>query len=153
MSALRSIGVVVTTCALLLGCTSVYNLPANVPLAGASLDPNLDAVFKDAAEQDDLLIGFSFSGGGTRAAAFSFGVLEELGSIRMRVRVRHHAGAHRLFCPAFPAGSVTAAYYGLKKRAALSYFRERFLLQNAEAGLTAQLSLRYYRPCRGRQHQ
>jgi hypothetical protein len=84
MSALRSIGVVVTTCALLLGCTSVYNLPANVPLAGASLDPNLDAVFKDAAEQDDLLIGFSFSGGGTRAAAFSFGVLEELGSIRMR---------------------------------------------------------------------
>ncbi|MGM4999001.1 patatin-like phospholipase family protein [Tardiphaga sp. 538_B7_N1_4] len=140
MNALRSIGVVVTTCALLLGCTSVYNLPANVPLAGASLDPNLDAVFKDAAEQDDLLIGFSFSGGGTRAAAFSFGVLEELGSIRMRGA--SDTMLERIdFLSGVSGGSVTAAYYGLKKRAALSDFRERFLLQNAEAGLTTQLSL------------
>ncbi len=106
------------------------------------LDPNLDAVFDDAvAEQDDLLIGFSFSGGGTRAAAFSFGVLEELGSIPMRAADPTPCWSASTFLSGVSGGSVTAAYYGLKKRAALSDFRERFLLQDAEAGLTTQLSL------------
>jgi NTE family protein len=38
-------------------------------------------------------------------------------------------------------GSITAAYFGLKKRAALDDFRERFLLRNAEEGLNTQVSL------------
>lgn len=140
MRVFRSIGAVAATCALLLGCTSVYNIPVNVPLAGATIDPDAGIDFSDPAEQDDLLIGFSFSGGGTRAAAFSFGVLEELGSIRMRGA--SDTMLERIdFLSGVSGGSVTAAYYGLKKRAALSDFRERFLLQNAEAGLTTQLSL------------
>ena len=61
---------------LLAGCATVYNLPGNVPLGETLADnnfgrevPNLD---------DDVLLALSFSGGGTRAAAFSFGVLTEL---------------------------------------------------------------------------
>jgi hypothetical protein len=45
------------------------------------------------------------------------------------------------FISGVSGGSVTAAYYGLKKRAALADFREKFLLRNAEEGLTTTLSL------------
>jgi predicted acylesterase/phospholipase RssA len=140
MRVFRSLGVVAAASAVLLGCTSVYNLPVNVPLAGAAVDPDSGIAFKDAAERDDLLVGLSFSGGGTRAAAFSFGVLEELGQIPMRGA--SDTMLERIdFLSGVSGGSVTAAYFGLKKRAALSDFRQRFLLQNAEAGLTTQLSL------------
>jgi hypothetical protein len=64
----------------LLGCASVHNLPVNVPAHGSVVD-QLHLGFKDVADQDDLLIGLAFSGGGTRAAAFSFGVLSEFDQI------------------------------------------------------------------------
>ena len=113
-------------------------MPGNVPLGEALADnnfgrevPNLD---------DDVLLALSFSGGGTRAAAFSFGVLTEWsapapdpqGEIASRPRGLH---IRRV------GGSVTAAYFGLKKRAALDDFRERFLLRNAEEGLNTSVSL------------
>ena len=124
---------------LLGGCATVYNLPGNVPLGEALADsdfgrevPNFD---------DDMLLGLSFSGGGTRAAAFSFGVLTEL--------ERSRAGSSKAkslldrvdFISGVSGGSVTAAYFGLKKRAALDDFRERFLLRNAEESLNTSVSL------------
>ena len=39
-------------------------------------------------------------------------------------------------------GSVTAAYFGLKGRAALSDFRERFLIRNAEEDSNTSVNLR-----------
>ena len=76
-----------------------------------------------------------------RAAAFSFGVLTELN--------RSRAGSDQAkslldrvdFISGVSGGSVTAAYFGLKKRAALDDFRERFLLRNAEEGLNTRVSL------------
>jgi len=38
------------------------------------------------------------------------------------------------FVTGVSGGSVLAAYYGLKKRKALTDFKERFLLRNAERG-------------------
>ena len=57
--------------------------------------------------------------------------------------VRTRNGTHSLldsvgFVSGVSGGSVTAAYYGLKKRAALADFREKFLIRNAEAGLRHQ---------------
>jgi len=43
------------------------------------------------------------------------------------------------FVSGVSGGAVTAAYYGLKKRAALADFRERFLIRNAEAGLNTNI--------------
>ncbi|MGY4224591.1 NTE family protein [Bradyrhizobium sp. USDA 4503] len=123
----------------LAGCASVYNLPGNVPL-GAALADNSSA--RDIpAYEDDLLLALSFSGGGTRAAAFSFGVLEELDHTRSSA-----AGTKTLldrvdFVSGVSGGSVTAAYFGLKRRAALDDFRQRFLLRNAEEGLKTRISL------------
>ncbi|MCK7475602.1 MAG: patatin-like phospholipase family protein [Rhodopseudomonas palustris] len=68
---------------------------------------------EDAAHTDEYLIGLSFSGGGTRAAAFSFGVLNEMDRVPLR-----GASASMLdridFISGVSGGSVTAAYFSLK---------------------------------------
>ena len=125
--------------ALLAGCASVYNLPGNAPLGAALADNDVGREVR--SYEDDVLLALSFSGGGTRAAAFSFGVLTELD--------RSRAGSNQAkslldrvdFISGVSGGSVTAAYFGLKKRAALDDFRERFLLRNAEEALNTQVSL------------
>ena len=123
----------------LAGCASVYNLPGNVPLGAVAADTN--GVSDIPSYEDDLLLALSFSGGGTRAAAFSFGVLEELDRTRSSA-----VGTKTLldrvdFVSGVSGGSVTAAYFGLKRRAALDDFRQRFLLRNAEEGLKTRISL------------
>lgn len=95
---------------------------------------------QEAVERDDSLVGLAFSGGGTRAAAFSFGVLQEMDSVP--APGRRGTMLDRIdFVSGVSGGSVTAAYFGLKKRAALTDFRERFLVRNAEEGITTTLSL------------
>src|SRR6201993_2020372 len=64
----------------LAGCATVYNPPGNAPLGAALADNNIARDIPDY--QDDALLALSFSGGGTRAAAFSFGVLRELDRTR-----------------------------------------------------------------------
>lgn len=136
---MRRVAGVIAICAALLGCATVHNVPVNVPLSGSVAD-SLRIGAEDSAHLDDVLVGLAFSGGGTRAAAFSFGVLEEMN----RIPLRGASGAliDRIdFISGVSGGSVTAAYYGLKKREALADFRERFLLRNAEEGLDTTLSL------------
>lgn len=131
--------VALVACGWLAGCASVHNEPVNAPADGSVVD-QLHLGFKEVADEDDLLIGLAFSGGGTRAAAFSFGVLSEFDKIPVP-----HASDKLIdrldFISSVSGGSVTAAYYGLKKRAALSDFREKFLLQNAEEGIETSLTL------------
>jgi NTE family protein len=127
----------VTACVLALaGCASVYNLPSNQPLSAAQPVNTVGAT--DEMLSGDVLLALSFSGGGTRAAAFSFGVLDEL--------ARSRTGSGSLidqvdFVSGVSGGSITAAYFGLKRRAALDDFRERFLLRNAEEGLNTKINL------------
>src|SRR6187402_1024549 len=128
MSRLGSIGVVVTTAVLLLGCASVHNNPVNVPISSIAGVDKEKIGFEDPTSLDDSLVGLSFSGGGTRAAAFSFGVLQEMD--RIPVRGQGTMLDRVDFISGVSGGSVTAAYFGLKKRAGLADFRERFLLQN-----------------------
>jgi predicted acylesterase/phospholipase RssA len=131
--------VALVACGWLAGCASVHNEPVNAPADGSVVD-QLHLGFKEVADEDDLLIGLAFSGGGTRAAAVSFGVLSEFDKIPVP-----HASDKLIdrldFISSVSGGSVTAAYYGLKKRAALSDFREKFLLQNAEEGIETSLTL------------
>lgn len=127
-------------CVLLLGCVSIQNAPVNVPGTPGTLANKLGLGFEEAASTDDIVIGLSFSGGGTRAAAFAFGVLSEME--RIPVRGAQGPMIDRLeFISGVSGGSVTAAYYGLKKRAGLADFREKFLLRNAEEGLQTNLNL------------
>jgi NTE family protein len=128
--------VTVLLAAVLGGCSSIHNEPINRPLAADAPPDATELVPSD----DDVVIALSFSGGGTRAAAFSHGVLSEMDGARPR------GGGRSLldrvdFVSGVSGGSIAAAYFGLRKRAALDDFRERFLLRDAEASLRTQFSL------------
>ena len=116
------------------GCATIRNEPINVPLAA-------DVVAVDASRGiptggDDLLIGLAFSGGGTRAAAFSYGVLSELDRTEAGSAGQNASLFDRVdYISGVSGGAVTAAYFGLKGRGALSDFRELFLLRDAEKSL------------------
>ena len=124
----------------LAGCGTIHNEPVNRPITGPVAEA-LTVGREDAVYTDDLMVGLAFSGGGHRAAAFSFGVLTEM----ERTRVPSRSGGISLidridFVSGVSGGSVLAAYYGLKKRAALADFRERFLVRDAEETLTTGLT-------------
>ena len=137
---MRSAFLIVGLCVALLGCASIQNAPVNEPGNTTGLADRVHLNIEEQGPDDDNLIGMSFSGGGTRAAAFSFGVLTEM----ERTPVRGSSASmldHLDFISGVSGGAVTAAYYGLRKRAALDDFRERFLLRNAEEGLETNLTL------------
>jgi NTE family protein len=131
---------IVFVCVLLLGCATIQNEPVNLPGTPSNLANNLGLAFEENTSTDETIIGMSFSGGGTRAAAYAFGVLSEME--RIPLRGAQGAMIDRVeFISGVSGGSVTAAYYGLKKRAGLADFREKFLLRNAEEGLQTDLNL------------
>lgn len=124
--------------ALVGSCAALHNLPANLPIASTSGNQLIGAGggIEAASYADDLLIGLTFSGGGMRAAAFSFGVLKELDTAQLPRSATPVPLTERVdFVSGVSGGSVTAAYFGVKKRAALADFRERFLIRDAEGGM------------------
>jgi NTE family protein len=137
---MRSAILILGLCAGLLGCASIQNAPVNEPGNSEGLAGRVHLNFEEQTQIDEDVIGLSFSGGGTRAAAFSFGVLTEME--RTPVRGANASMLDRVdFISGVSGGAVTAAYYGLRKRAALDDFRERFLLRNAEEGLQTDLTI------------
>jgi NTE family protein len=132
--------IVAALVAALAGCASVHNQPGNQPMSGMYTE-EIEIGGDVASHSDELLVGLTFSGGGTRAAAFSFGVLTEIERTRLPPRLGGGSLLDRVdFVSGVSGGSVLAAYYGLKKRAALADFRERFLLRNAEEALSTAVS-------------
>ena len=137
------VGGVILSAALVVGCTSaIKNDPVNLPLTAAprqvetALSPDVDPTY------DDMVVALSFSGGGMRAAAFSYGVLSGFNETPVRTRTGTVSLLDRLdFLSGVSGGSVLAAYYGLKGKAALGDFRQRFLAANAEENLQTNLSL------------
>ncbi|MDK9697662.1 MAG: patatin-like phospholipase family protein [Siculibacillus sp.] len=134
-SLLRALVGPVVAVAAIGGCASIDNAPVNRP----SALPRLTQV-NTVAGDDTLrptIVGLAFSGGGTRAAAFSFGVLkgldqiETVGGGRALDQVRFVSGVS--------GGSVTAAYFGLKGRGALADFESRFLYRDAEEALRTRV--------------
>jgi predicted acylesterase/phospholipase RssA len=129
----------------LAGCGTVHNLPLNEP----SSNPLEGVISRAAAAQspsetqealkEGNVIALSFSGGGTRAAAFSFGVLEQLG--RMQSSRGRDLLDHVGMVSGVSGGAISASYFGLKGRAALADFREQFLTQDLMAQLRTDVSL------------
>ena len=121
---------------LLVGCAT-FNEPANTPV-GEGSHPMAQLTTPDVG--GDTAIALAFSGGGTRAAAFAFGVLRGLD--RLPTKGGKSYLERVVFVSGVSGGSVTAAYFGLKGRAGLTDFRERFLTRNAEEDLNTSVNLR-----------
>ncbi|PSL19188.1 patatin-like phospholipase [Shimia abyssi] len=103
------------------GCSAAVNEPINA----ASKDGTPGGtVTQTRYVVDDVFIGLAFSGGGTRASSFSYGMLEELRAKGLLKYVRLVSGVS--------GGSVTAAYYGLRGPKGLDTYRDTYLVKDAE---------------------
>ena len=131
--------ILLVTAALLVGGCAHY--PVNAPLAAA--DARGGYRFEKAAPQtnsDDLLLILAFSGGGTRAAALSYGVLEEL----KKTQVGQPQNEHRLLddvglISSVSGGSFTAASYALWGDRIFTDFESSFLKKRVQTGLLLRL--------------
>lgn len=90
---------------------------------------------------DDTLFMLSFSGGGTRAAAFSYGVLQELRNTSARINKKNSGSLldEVDYISAVSGGSFTAAYYGLFGDRVFQDFESRFLRKDIEHELASWL--------------
>jgi NTE family protein len=145
MRLVRGIAVAVIAAGLA-ACASVHNLPLNKPsahpLAGTMAQISAAMRRQPERENNDTVIGLAFSGGGTRAAAFAYGVLEQLARTPSKDRNgRRDLLDHVGIISGVSGGSIMAAYYGLKGRAALDDFRRQFLAQDLMAELDTSVSL------------
>jgi NTE family protein len=121
------------------GCASWT--PANVSLERADptygYRPNRPEQFRDSGR---VVITLAFSGGGTRAAAFAYGVLEELRDTEVVV-----AGERKRLVDevdtisGVSGGSFPAAYYGLYGDRIFEDFEPDFLKRNVQGALIRQI--------------
>ena len=120
------------------GCVSVANQPLNdLALSATNAVPTLP----ETSEGDGAtMVGLAFSGGGTRAAAYSFGLLRELEKTPLPddSHGRTMIDAVRIVS-GVSGGSVTAAYFGLKGKKGYGDFREKFLIRDAESNMRTKL--------------
>ena len=121
---------------LLSGCAStLINSPKNLPLGAVSSNA---AVLRAAPEVGgESMVALSFSGGGLRAAAFSFGVLQGLAAHPSRGRETLLEDV--AFITSVSGGSLTAAYFGLHGVKGLPQFRQEGLLRDGEADMRMSL--------------
>ena len=132
----------VVGCTQIVGCAqAIHNDPINAQLTGAPQMQAAELGVDAKPTLDDTVVAVTFSGGGTRAAAFSYGVLQGFDETRVEYGGRAMSLLDQLdFVSGVSGGSVLAAYYGLKKRAAMADFKQRFLLANGEEALQTDLS-------------
>ncbi|MBZ0218109.1 MAG: patatin-like phospholipase family protein [Fimbriimonadaceae bacterium] len=123
------------------GCAGqLINEPINQPITQATAGSGVDGPAMDA-EVGDVVIALSFSGGGTRAAAFAHGVMLELANTPIVWRNSNSNMLQQVrFVTGVSGGSVAAAYFGLKGQDAIHDFRERFLIRNAEESLSTSIN-------------
>lgn len=126
---------------LISGC---MHYPVNKPLA--TVDPNSGYRGKFMGQpenSDEMMVFLAFSGGGTRAAAFSYGVLEELRNTAVTINGKKRMLLHEVDgISGVSGGSFTAAYYGLFGDRIFEDFEQKFLKRNVQGGLTRRFLIR-----------
>ena len=102
-----------------------------VPLVAPELAPGVQS------NSDKLFVVITFSGGGKRAAAFSYGVLEALRDIQVTTPDgdRHSLLDEIDLISAVSGGAFTASYYALNGHATFDNYVEKFLNHDTEKDL------------------
>lgn len=89
----------------------------------------------------EMLVMLAFSGGGTRASAFAYGVLQELAATEIQTEKGSQSLLHEVdIISSVSGGSFTSAYYGLYGERIFDDFEERFLRRNVQGKLLWQLA-------------
>lgn len=113
------------------GCA---HYPVNTPLKEFNPDTGYKGKNMGSSDNsDDLMLLLTFSGGGTRASALSYGVLKKLANTEILLD-----GKKRLLLDevdvisSVSGGSFTAAYYGLFGDRIFEDYESRFLKKNVQ---------------------
>jgi len=93
----------------------------------------------DTEQSNDLLMYLTFSGGGTRAAAFSYGLLEELKKTEVMIYGKKTLLIDEVdVISAVSGGSFTAGYYGLFGDQIFLDFESKFLKKNIQGAISSR---------------
>ena len=118
------------------GCSAYRSV--NTPVTQIDVSQRLHPLTKSLSSQrpEEIVIVLALSGGGTRAAAFSYGVLQELRD----TSIGQGATKRRLLdevdtISSVSGGSFTSAYYGLFGDRIFDDFEDRFLKKNVQGRL------------------
>ncbi len=126
----------------LAGICGCAHYPVNLPIDHINLNQGYRAVTNVRQNSEKLSIVLTLSGGGTRAAAFSTGVLEELAHTTIRFQDRQRRLLDEVDTISCLSGSCfPAAYYGLYGDRVFTDFDRAFLKRNVEAGLITAVFL------------
>jgi len=124
---------------LLAACATIDTGPINVVTTEA-VRPSPEFI-PDAGDDGSTVVGLAFSGGGTRAAAFAFGVLKELDSYVIDEKPYRRSLIDDVrMVSGTSGGAVAAAYFGYKGKDGYVDFRERFLIQDVEASMRTRIA-------------
>ena len=126
--------------AILEGCASRF---VNPPMAQINLQEGyreVTRVFRQQKELPETLVLLAFSGGGTRAAAFSYGVLETLRDIELNDQKGKKARALDKvnLITGVSGGSFTALSYGLYGDKLFDFYDASFLKYDVQGELIAR---------------
>jgi NTE family protein len=123
-------------CGLALVCGCAWGI-ADKPMG--RWDPTLNARWIAQLPDDrseELLVFLAFSGGGTRAAALSYGVLKGLAATEIEIGGKRRRLLDEVdVISSVSGGSFTAAYYGLHGERTFADYESRFLRKDVEAAL------------------
>ena len=126
----------ILTAVMLAGCAS---RPINEPIAQVNPRSGYRPYLLIPKRQNNdphMLFVLSFSGGGTRAAAFSYGVLEELRRTEVVVNGKHRRLIDEVdLITGVSGGSFTALSYALYGDRLFSEYEGRFLKRNVQGTL------------------
>ena len=140
----RSIALVLSL--LISGCAS-YGVIQNAPKSAS--DPAKNYSLRawsqgtggwEQRPGDDLVVHLAFSGGGTRAAAFSYGVLKALRDTSVKIDGRPTRFLDEIdIITSVSGGSFTSAYYGLNGEKIFTDFEDAFLRRDVQGALKSKL--------------
>ncbi|WP_417069882.1 patatin-like phospholipase family protein [Niveibacterium terrae] len=132
--------IMLTVLGALSGCASTL-APHNVPIGGKSGGQGYrDSLTRPRQGMDSIIFGVSFSGGGSRAAALAYGVLEELAHTTVPVRGEPRRMLDLVeTISAVSGGSYTAAYYGLFGDRLFQDFEKKFLKRDVQKEIVSTI--------------
>jgi NTE family protein len=124
---------------LLTGCSAHY--PVNQSITSVNAVENDSLENESVSERsDELLLILTFSGGGTRAAGFSYGILETLADTEIMIDGKRRRLVDEIDAiSSVSGGSFTAAYFGLFGDRIFEDFETKFLKNNVQGELFGRI--------------
>ncbi|MCH2189857.1 MAG: patatin-like phospholipase family protein [Gammaproteobacteria bacterium] len=132
--------IAVLLCAVVLGgCAKTIRMEnKKIGFIDSDMRYSIQNLTKKFSNSENVFI-VNFSGGGTRAAALSYGVLEGLNGYAFDANANKSLLDEISFISSVSGGSFTAAYYGLHGKKIFNQFEDEFLNVDFQGSLLSRL--------------